>query len=217
MTSIVFPLLIILCLLVAIVILRRRKKQNKPIKPFRVVVPAMIAAFVLCSIYGILMPQSYILRFNTPEAAYKFTSEVDCTHVIYGENSALAIAFNEDNSESTLPVLKDGNKWEILPPFLNMRYWVASHQGMLIYSWDNRRTADLYAEVIMTSANPSSTKQIMLNDQAARAEIIRENKRENKNINGYVYYLYYCLDGSTYEITVFVDGEVYGTVQVNGK
>jgi uncharacterized protein with PQ loop repeat len=65
MSSIVFYLLIVLCLLPAIVILRRRNKQNKPVKPFRVVVPAMIVAFVLWFIYGIFMPQSYILHFNT--------------------------------------------------------------------------------------------------------------------------------------------------------
>jgi asparagine N-glycosylation enzyme membrane subunit Stt3 len=196
---------------VAIIILRRRNKQNKPIKPIRVVVPAIIAALVLSLIYGIWMPQSYILRFTSPERAYKFTNEVDCTHVIYGENSALAIAFNEDNSETSLLVLKDGDKWSILPPFLNMGNFVAYHNGMSIYAWDNKRTSDLYVEVSMMSVNPSSTKQIMLNDQAARAEIIRENK----NINAYAYNLFYCLDGNTNEITIFVDGEAYGTVQVN--
>ena len=110
MTSVVFPLLIILCLILAIAILRWRSTQNKPIKPFCVVVTAMIAAFVLCGIYGILMPQSSILRFETPEKAYKFINEVDCTHVIYGENSALATAVSEDNTEIALLVLRDGDK-----------------------------------------------------------------------------------------------------------
>jgi hypothetical protein len=196
---------------VAIVILRRRNKQNKPIKPVRVVVPAMIAAFVICLIYGIciLMSQSYSLRFNTPEEAYKFTNEVDCTHVIYGENSALAIAVSEDNTE--LLVLKDGDKWEILSPFLYMPKWLAFHENMLINSWDNKYSADLYVQVIIMSDDPSSTKQIMLNDQAARAEIIEENM----NKNGYIYHLYYCLDGSTDEITMLIDGETYITIQVN--
>lgn len=212
MTSIVFTLLIILGIIVVVVVLRWRNKHNKPIKPFRIVVPAMIAAFVLFLICGILMPQSSILRFDTPDKAFKFTNEMNCTHVIYGENSALATAVSEDNTESTLLVLKDDDKWKIMPPFLYQARQLAYHEGMLIYSWD-KCSADLYAEVIMTSVNPSSTKQIMLNGQAARAEIIRWNK----NINGYVYYLYYCLDGSTNEITVFVDGEAYVTVQANGS
>ena len=212
MTFIDFILLIILCFIVVIIVLRRRNKQNKPIKPFRIVVPVMIAAFVLCLIYGILMPQSYILRFDTPEKAFKFTNEINCTHVIYGENSALATAVSEDNTESTLLVLKDGDRWKIMPPFLYQARQLAYHEGMFIYSWD-KCSEDLYAEVIMTSVNPSSTKQIMLNGQAARVELVRANK----NINGYVYYLYYCLDGSTNEITVFVDGEAYATVQVNGS
>lgn len=128
--------------------------------------------------------ENLFINFSSPEDVFKYTKHGEIDKIIYGENSCMII-YNNDNSQQTLFVRKDGDGYKIVTymqyskeylvskNYNNSTYICSTHIYTLNQTGDTYSVGHLY----------NNTNDVKLSDNF-------DTEYYLTHINGNVYYFY---------------------------
>lgn len=122
--------------------------------------------------------ENLFINFSSPEDVFKYTKQGEIERIIYGENSCMII-YNNDNSQQTLFVRKDGDGYKIVTYMQYSKEYLVSKNYCSTHIYTLNQTGDTYSVGHLYN----NTNDVKLSDNF-------DTEYYLTHINGNVYYFY---------------------------
>lgn len=122
--------------------------------------------------------ENLFINFSSPEDVFKYTKQGEIDKIIYGENSCMII-YNNDNSQQTLFVRKDGDGYKIVTYMQYSKEYLVSKNYCSTHIYTLNQTGDTYSVGHLYN----NTNDVKLSDNF-------DTEYYLTHINGNVYYFY---------------------------
>ncbi len=160
------------------------------------------AVFVFSCLLCLLVPETYVLGFNSPEKAVRYVYVEEPEALVIGNESALAIRKMKDGSINTFLLVKQNEKWYITSPLLHFMQSITWYSQINISSIKSNRIRDRYIIITDMFGEFSDDQLVLINRISPVGCLSTLDQSQQKHR-----YLFYCQDSNVVLITMTIDGK----------
>ncbi len=162
----------------------------------------LVLTVLVCAISAFVPVENLFVDFSSPEAVYKYRNlqQPETFTVVYGEESAMVIAQNDESSYNVRYAPKSEDGWKIGNAFNVKSVYYESYDDFSIDVKNYGKTTDYYIEVKVIG------KQIEKITDSENSEFIVVGKSENDSESEVVLY-YTAVQSFNNQYWIEINGE----------